>query len=657
MVAEAVQEHFSIAHVSPYPWEAPHEVNAYVLQTARELSRRGHRILILAPSRSPERVRAARRTLRGVRDQPELLLAEQEPGQPLMLAVGEVLDMPAGGARTRPSALPIDVARTIDELLASLPLDVVHVHEPFAPSASSSALRQSRSLNVGSFHSPTERLLTTQVARRFVQTFFGRLDARTASYGATAQLMERHFPAEYQVVLPGTGNGEQRRDSSEVESAGDPAQGVRLLLIEREERSALRLFLRALGRLQTERSWSATIVSPRGESSASPLRSTLRERVRFLTPQEISEEAAMDWADVIVCASEGGAPAPGLLLEALAEGVAPVASRLPVYEELLADGARGLIFEPRDVLTLAAQLERLIEDHGLRAELVGAGSDFARDLTWVRVAGELESLYGALAARRRDPEGDRRLHRRLSSRPLIEVDLHMHTDHSGDCATPVEVLLGTAREQGLGAIAVTDHNEISGALRARELAAGTDLKVIVGEEVKTHSQGEVIGLFIERKIPRGLSLAETVAEIKRQGGLVYVPHPFDRLHSVPDYEHLLGILEEIDAIEVFNPRVAIGTFNEEAARFAAKYRIVAGAGSDSHVAHGLGSVRIRMRDFEGPDEFLQSLREADIVTRPTSLLYVQALKFLQTRATTPRGRRQRRARARGRAERREGRKS
>ena len=223
--------------------------------------------------------------------------------------------------------------------------------------------------------------------------------------------------------------------------------------------------------------------------------------------------------------------------------------------------------------------------------------------------------------------------RRLAKRPLIDVDLHMHTDHSHDCATPVEVLLATARTQGLGAIAVTDHNEISGALEAHAQAHEVGVKVIVGEEVKTAGQGEVIGLFIEEKIPRGLSLEETVAEIKRQGGLVYVPHPFDRMHSVPDYEHLLTILDEVDAIEVFNPRVAIGAFNEEAARFAAKYRILAGAGSDSHVAQGLGSVRIRMRDFDGPEEFLQSLRDADILTRPSSLLYVQALKFLQTKAT------------------------
>jgi hypothetical protein len=259
-------------------------------------------------------------------------------------------------------------------------------------------------------------------------------------------------------------------------------------------------------------------------------------------------------------------------------------------------------------------------------------------------AADLGQIYGDLAARRHPLNGDGELKRQLEGRPLIDVDLHMHTDHSPDCATPVEVLLATARAQGLGAIAVTDHNEISGALEARAQARAAGVKVIVAEEVKTAGQGEVIGLFIEEKIPRGLSLEETVAEIRRQSGLVYVPHPFDRMHSVPDYEHLLTILDDVDAIEVFNPRVAIGAFNDEAARFAAKYRILAGAGSDSHVPQGLGSVRIRMRDFEGPAEFLQSLRDAEILTRPSSLLYVQALKFLQTRATPASARRARKAR-------------
>ena len=146
-----------------------------------------------------------------------------------------------------------------------------------------------------------------------------------------------------------------------------------------------------------------------------------------------------------------------------------------------------------------------------------------------------------------------------------------------------------------------------------------------------------------------MTLQETIAEIKRQGGLVYVPHPFDRLHSIPDYEHLLAVLDDIDIIEVFNPRIALPAFNEEAVRFAAKYRIVGGAGSDSHVAQGLGQrPKIRMRDFDGPEEFLESLREADIVGRPSALYYagVQALKFIQTKATPPAGRRAARERAR-----------
>ncbi len=157
-----------------------------------------------------------------------------------------------------------------------------------------------------------------------------------------------------------------------------------------------------------------------------------------------------------------------------------------------------------------------------------------------------------------------------------------------------------------------------------------DIKVIVAEEVKTAEQGEVIGLFLEEKIPRGMTMAETIAAIREQGGLVYVPHPFDRFHSVPDYEHLLDMVEEIDVLEVFNPRVALTAFNEEAERFARKYRIVPGAGSDSHVAQGLGSVRVRIHDFDGPEEFLEAMRDADITRKHKNLVYVQTLKLLQT---------------------------
>jgi PHP domain len=300
------------------------------------------------------------------------------------------------------------------------------------------------------------------------------------------------------------------------------------------------------------------------------------------------------------------------------------------YEELLGQGEYGLEFEPGDVLTLSSHLRRAISEPAVRDKARAQADQLRARFAWSRVTDELEQVYARLVARRHDTRSGGALRTRLSSRRMIDVDLHMHTDHSYDCATPVEVLLAEAKSRGLGAIAVTDHNEISGAHAARNSADG--IKIIVGEEVKTAEQGEVIGLFIEEKIPRGMTLQETITAIKRQGGLVYVPHPFDRMHSVPDYEHLLDVLDDVDAIEVFNPRVAITEFNDEAARFAAKYRIPAGAGSDAHVPQGLGSVRIRMRDFDGPQEFLESLRDADIIRNPASLLYVQALKFLQTKA-------------------------
>ena len=604
----------AIAQVTPFAWESGHVVGDQVRGISAELARRGHRVLIIAPSQSPGLVRDSRRAIK--RDGAALL--ERAAGQPVVLGVGEVL--PFSPARRRAASLPVDVARTVEEVLEEVPLDIVHVHEPFAPSASSAALRYSRALNVGSFHAPTERLLSTQLTRPLSRLLFGRLDARITSYQATSDLLTRYFPGQYRVILPGA-------DSPD----GHPDCGrVRLVMSVREERAALRTFLRALRELPDAGDWQATIWSERPVAAPAALGRRLRERVRVLDASMCTESEAITEADVLVLASEGDRAAPGTLLRGLGAGVVPVVSRLPVYEELLGEGEYGYEFEPRDVEVLAGHLDRLVSDRELLRRSAERVRELRARLRFERVVDEYEEVYQGVLGRRRDPRGDRRLRSRLVSRPLIDVDLHMHTDHSYDCATPVEVLLAEAKARGLGAIAVTDHNEISGALDARNKADG--IKVIVAEEIKTASQGEVIGLFLNKKIARGMSLRETIDEIKRQGGLVYVPHPFDRLHSVPDYEHLLEVLEDVDAIEVFNPRVAISEFNDEAARFAAKYRIVAGAGSDAHVPQGLGSVRIRMRDFDGPQEFLESLRDADIVRNPASLLYVQALKFLQTKA-------------------------
>jgi hypothetical protein len=623
---ERMAREFSIAQVSPQPWGDTHEVNEFVERVSAGLAARGHRVVVAAPSRSRAAVRESRRAILAARDRPASLFGRSWKGDraggdggPPVLAVGSGLSMPRGpGPRAAP--VPIDLSRPLEDLLGGVDLDIVHVHDPFAPSAGSVALRHSRSLNVGTFHEPTERILSTQVARPLVEIFFGRLDARTVSSRATSELIERFFPGTYELVEPGADGG--------VEGFW-PTDGkaVRIAFCLEEERGALRLFLRALRRLPLELDWEAAVWTP--TATEVRLARRLRERVKVLGPRQASVDELIAGADIVCAASGGPKMAPGLLRKPLACGTVPVASHLPLYQELIGEGERGLLFQPGDAFTLAGQLERLVTDAGLRANLVKDARNFVRD--WDTAVDQVEEIYRRIAARRHDPDGKPAVRKRLADRRSIHVDLHMHTDHSPDCATPVEVLLETAKERGLGAIAITDHNEISGALAARELAeADGDVKVIVAEEVKTAEQGEVIGLFLEEKIPRGMSMAETIAEIRRQRGLVYVPHPFDRLHSVPDYEHLLDIVEDIDILEVFNPRVALTAFNEEAERFAAKYRIVPGAGSDSHVAQGLGSVMIRVHDFDGPEEFLEAMRDADIVRKHKNLIYVQALKLLQT---------------------------
>jgi predicted metal-dependent phosphoesterase TrpH/glycosyltransferase involved in cell wall biosynthesis len=615
-------QRFSIAQVTPYGWEQHHEVNQFVERLSDELCARGHRVVVVAPSDNRELIKESRATIKRCAEDPDCVF--EGPGCAQVLGVGQSL----AARKSGPVSLPLDVSRTIEDLLDNARFDFVHVHEPFAPSASSAALRHSRALNVGTFHSTTERLLSTQVARKLVELVFGRLDGRTASYGVTRDLVNRFFPGDYRVIGPGA-------DVAPRPARAEDRETVEILLSLEEERAALRFFLRAVRRLPPELPWQVTVWSRLPDAQpAVPLPRAIRDRVRFVGPEHGSEAQHLAAADVVVAASNGVAPAPQLLLRAMAGGAVPVASRLPVYEDVLRDGDLGLLFEPRDADTLAAQITRLVREPGLRGDLARNVAGVRADLQWSRAADEFEALYAQIAARRHASEGKPAVRKRLGGRDLIHVDLHMHTNHSHDCATPVDKLLETAKERGLGAIAVTDHNEVSGALEARERANG--IKVIVGEEVKTADQGEVIGLFIEEKIPRGLTLQETIAAIRAQGGLVYVPHPFDRMHSVPDYEHLLDVVEDIDAIEVFNPRVAFSAFNEEAERFAAKYRIVAGAGSDSHVPQGLGSVKIAMRDFEGPEEFLESLRDADIIRKRQSLLYVQALKFIQTKSPSGR---------------------
>src|SRR4029453_11939282 len=190
-------------------------------------------------------VREGRATVQELRSNPDALFADA--GCASVVAVGQSLPFRRGGS----VSLPLDVSRTLEELLELAELDFLHVHEPFAPSAASAALRHSHALNGGTFHSRTARCISTQVARKVVELLFGRLAGRPASYAATRDLIERYFPGDYDIIHPGAETSDRRAARGE----GPPE----IVFSDAEERGALRLFLRALRRLPRDLDWRATI--------------------------------------------------------------------------------------------------------------------------------------------------------------------------------------------------------------------------------------------------------------------------------------------------------------------------------------------------------------------------------------------------------------
>jgi hypothetical protein len=192
----------------------------------------------------------------------------------------------------------------------------------------------------------------------------------------------------------------------------------------------------------------------------------------------------------------------------------------------------------------------------------------------------------------------------------VRVDCHLHTVASGDAVLTVDELADRARQAGLDAVCVTDHNVTHAAVAAAERDLG--VRVIVGEEIRT-PDGDVIGLFLTERIPYVLPVAEVIGRIRAQGGLVYVPHPYDGVRSSMG-RVLPGLCAAgaVDIIEVFNAKIANQALNARAAALANTFALPGGAGSDAHDAPGVGAAYLDMPDFDGPASFLAALGDARV---------------------------------------------
>ena len=492
-----------------------------------------------------------------------------------VIAIGPSIPL----SRRTNMGVPVAVRANLRLALTKGRFDVVHGFEPGLPSISYLALTSTHALTAATFFSEDRLGYPARRSRR--DRLRARVDVLLATSAEVAAAAGERFEGDYRVIPigvdPQTFTSGPKRDlvAIELELAG------RLTT-----RTILRLLDDAPG-------WEATLLhtKPLGFRPVVPRR--LRERVRVRSLRTPAQRAEALTHAAIFVAAPGGEQR--LAVEAAACGAVVVDTAADVAQLMHSPDARTAPAQP------------------------GVTESFDR------VANELAAIYNSLLGKRRPRRKDVDP---LEERDWVTVDLHMHTEWSHDCSIPTADLLDHAEEIGLGGIAVTDHNVFGGALEAVELARDRDLLVIPGEEVKTDNQGEVIGLFLQREIPRGLSFADTVAAIREQGGLVYLPHPFDRMHAIPDPATLHRHLAEIDVLEVYNARLLRDSFNDEALRFARKYRLLQGAGSDAHVLQGLGTGAVRMRRFDGPEEFLLSLRSAEILRRPKSLAYLQSLKWV-----------------------------
>ena len=565
-----------ICFVTPFSWSQPHDVNEHVRGAAGALRRRGHTVTIVAPSSRAADLLEGRRALqRGV--------------------VGETIAIGAAVPKSLSDrvALPMGVRANLATTLSLGEFDVVHGFEPGLPSLSSAALVEAETTTAATFLS-TERI-TVPPRKNQRAKFLARVDALLGTSESAIERASERFPGDYETIPLGVDT-----------TAFAPAGKRRLVVVELApgQSAVARSVLHVLPTLP---GWEVVLArtAPLTRRPTIPAAVRDRARTRSLVKPDARRTTLAD-ASIFV-------PAPGgsdrLLLEARSSGCA------------VADPA-GLADQPE---LAAASVARLAEDDELRFGLAAEARALALGSDFDRVAERLDAVYRRVAGRRRAAthhEGDP-----LGDREWIVVDLHMHTHRSHDCSIDPQALVDHAESEGLGAIAVTDHNVFAGALETVEHARGRELIVIPGEEVKTDNQGEVIGLFLNEEIPRGMTFAETIEAIRAQDGIVYVPHPFDRMHAIPAPATLLRHLADIDVLEVYNARLMFEAYNDEALRFQRKYGLLAGAGSDAHVLQGVGTGALRMRRFDGPEEFLLALRTAEVLRRPKSLAYLQSLKW------------------------------
>ncbi len=201
---------------------------------------------------------------------------------------------------------------------------------------------------------------------------------------------------------------------------------------------------------------------------------------------------------------------------------------------------------------------------------------------------------------------------------MITLGLHIHSFYSRCSILSFKEIYEECRKKGIGGIAITDHDRIDGALYFQK---NFSIPVIIGEEIST-KEGHLIGLFLNRIIPRGMSLKKSIGAIKEQGGLVYIPHPLDWTRRGLSLQDIIDVRQDIDMIEVFNSRTWLPLIEKKIRTFSHEYNLIQIAASDAHSPAEMGRGLIRVSRFpQDSSDLRRLLKDSRIIKKEKTPFY------------------------------------
>jgi phosphatidyl-myo-inositol alpha-mannosyltransferase len=585
----------TIALVSPHAWPAHDDLTWRIAQEAEALARRGHRVSILTPATGPELLAESRRRLRALRaGDTSAVIAE--PGQVTVVPLGRSLPT---GPRRRIGG-PIDLATALEDVLSRVPFDVVHIHEPLAPSPALAALRHARGVTAATFYRP-EQLAGVAFVQPLLERAMARLDVWIAATESSRKAVNELFAHDCRVVMGGV-------DATTFHPpllVSDGPPGL-VVLARATDRAGLRFALNVVRRLDLDALGPVTILGPQEAPwrTRASVPKALRDHILVIPDTGPAARAEAFARGRIALISAPDDLAGSAAAEAMACGLAPIIPRSDEGDVLITHGRDGLALAPFSRDVWAATISELVAEPVRRAEIGARAAERARQRTWDVVASELDSAYVPTQRISADgvPHPDR-----------ILADLRVGVSSE----LPPRSIVDACIARGVGAVAVVAADGPGPGLETAAAASGR-LMVIAGQHVSTRD-GDLIGLFLHTTLPHGVALEETAKAIHAQGGVVVAPHPAWANPPGPDllrrHRGLIDCFETLSG-PASTARAGLG---EDAARLLQRFGVLAVAGSGASSAEDVGAAHLRMRPFSTAHEFLDALVDAEPVQRRRGL--------------------------------------